>query len=111
MNIRDEHGEVIGTKRFLSDMDQDQLLYCVEHANELLQRKRNESRKTIWQVVEDRSLVIGSFREGDYLKAVDRLAQTAKREFELGERNHYSINHIRVPASEYESYFEEYAHD
>lgn len=105
MTIRDEHGEVIGTRRFLADMDIDQLLYCVEHASQLLESKRNEMRKTIWQVVEDRSLVIEAFREDDYLKAVDCLSRTAKKEFEFGECNRYSIERIRVPASEYDAYF------
>ena len=107
MTIRDEHGEVIGTRRFLADLDIDQLLYCVEHANQLLESKRNETRKTIWQVVEDSSLVVEAFREGDYLRAVDCLARTARKEFESGECNRYSIDRIRVPASEYDAYFED----
>ena len=108
MAIRDEHGEVISTRRFLAEMDLDQLLYCLEHANELLERKRNEARKIIWQVVEDRSLAVGNFREDDYLGAVDFLAKYARKEFEDGERNSYSIEPMRVPASEYDSYFEDH---
>lgn len=105
--MRDEHGEVISTDRFLSGMDADQLIYCAQRANELLERKRNEARKTIWQVVEDRSLVVAHFREDEYLNAVDCLARTARKEFEDGETNHYSLERIRVPASEYEAYFAE----
>lgn len=105
--MRDEHGEVISTARFLADMDSDQLQFCRDRARELLERKLNEARKTIWQVVEDRFVVVGNFREDDYLRAVDCLAQAAQKQFADGETNGYSIEKLRVPASEYESYFKQ----
>lgn len=105
MNVYDKDGNMVGTKGYMSDLDTDQLLFCIEHANELLAKKRNEVKKTIWQVVEDRSLVVACFREDEYLMAVKCLAKTAEAEFANGEQNHYSIESIRVPASEYEDYF------
>lgn len=106
--MKDEHGEVINTNRFLADMDQDQLQYCVERARELIEQKRNEAKRTIWQVVEDSSLVMDVFREDEYVEAIESLAARAKKAFGAGETNCYSLEKMRIPASEYDSYMDSF---
>lgn len=67
----------MGTNEYLGKLSLDQLRYAVKRANQLIAAKKGEKKVVIWRVCE-RSLCHKEFAEGDYLLAVDFLAETAR---------------------------------
>ena len=55
MNVFDKDGNAVGTKAYLADLDRDQLHFCIEHANELLEKKRIKADEGVvtWSVNSD----------------------------------------------------------
>ncbi len=67
----------MGTNEYLKKMNLDQLHFAVERAKQLIAEKQGEKKVVLWRVCE-RSLCHKEFAEGDYLLAVDFLAETAR---------------------------------
>lgn len=99
----------MSTKLFLESLDLDQLRYARRLADEMIKAKEAEPRKIVWQV-HDGHFVMANFRQEDYLKALDRLVVEGKEldaacpAWKDPEACRLRIEHIYVPASEYERY-------
>ncbi|KTG25436.1 hypothetical protein AWR38_01305 [Idiomarina sp. WRN-38] len=102
----------MGTEKYLSRLDEGQLLYAQDAISDLLSAKKNEQKRTVWRVSDD-WVCLGNFREDDYLGAVEFMAAKAKEKCvsEPNDRLRHKSLQIgiypeRVPESEYESFFE-----
>ncbi|EES7498731.1 hypothetical protein GW737_11630 [Escherichia coli] len=99
-NVRDE----------IRTFDLDQLRSLCEFVGDLIARKENEPRRTVWRVCAD-GICFGNFREDEYLKAVAFLAEKAA-EIDADptsgwrDRRMEILSH-RVIESEYESWFDD----
>lgn len=102
----------MGTKAYLSRLDEDQLQLARDEAASLIKAKRDEAKRVVWRVCDD-TMCLGNFREDDYLGAVEFMANEAKRmRQEIGDGPiryprtlEIQIKPERVPESEYEDFF------
>ncbi|WP_035607515.1 hypothetical protein [Edwardsiella tarda] len=98
-NLRDE----------VINFDLDQLRSLQNFVVELISRKEDEPRKTVWRVCSG-GVCYGNFREEEYLKAVALLLEMAKKIDENPDSDrrdrHIDVSSIRVVESEYESWFQ-----
>lgn len=100
------------TTEFLAKLDYDQLLFCRDKCNEMIQAIREEEKKVAWAVT-DGGINHGWFRTEDYPKAVACLAAVAGERWEDADKENpgtrYELNleieGRRLPASEYEALF------
>ena len=93
-------------KSQIEGLDIDQLRNFRNAINEAISQKEEEQKRTVWRVC-DRWQSYGNFRDDDYMGAIDRLVETAKK---LNHENDVysmplSIERERVPESEYEDWF------
>ncbi|WP_221885545.1 hypothetical protein [Vreelandella populi] len=102
----------MGTDRYLSRLDEDQLRHARCTIDDLLRLKKDEVKRVVWRVCDD-FMCLGNFREDEYLKAVEFMAEKAKENFEKEPKDkirHKSLQielkPERVPESEYESFFQ-----
>ncbi|HBW9583323.1 TPA: hypothetical protein RRW88_003180 [Klebsiella pneumoniae] len=98
-NVRDE----------IRTFDLDRLRSLREFVGDLIARKEEESRRTVWRVCSD-GICYGNFREEEYLKAVAFLAEKAVEidanpTSDRRDRNMEILSH-RVIESEYEGWFD-----
>lgn len=77
--------------------------------SEIIRDKEEEEKKIVWRVC-NHYICVGNFRQEEYLKAVDCLAEQARKAY--NQDNHddgdlrLEIERHRVPISEYEKWFE-----
>ena len=94
---------------YLNGLSEAQLKCCYEKAGKMLDAKRREEKKIVWRVCSGR-ICYGNFRTEDYLKALDCVVETGKEEWDPADLDNpclkIEIVAERVPASEYESYFD-----
>lgn len=102
----------MGYKEIIKGFDLEQLENFHSVISGAIAEKKAEETKIVWRVC-DRWLCKGNFREEDYLKAVDFMAEKAKKAHEDFKdeliRNSrdlcFEIQIERVPISEYEEWF------
>ncbi len=87
----------------------DQLRSLREFVGDLIARKEDEPRRTVWRVCSD-GICFGNFRENEYLKAVAFLAEKAA-EIDADPTSdrrdrRMEILSLRVIESEYEVWFD-----
>tara|TARA_R110000850_G_scaffold121623_4_gene239397 strand:- start:1286 stop:1906 length:621 start_codon:yes stop_codon:yes gene_type:complete len=102
----------MGIPKYLARLDTDQLYNAQSIVADLIKRKTDETKRVVWRVCDD-FMCLGNFREEEYLKAVDFMAEKAKEkhsEEPPGRLWHkelqIELKPQRVPESEYESFFE-----
>jgi len=91
----------------LSKMDKDALLHVIKDAQALLDEKNKEATKLIW-IVSDNWCNIGWFKEHEYVKAAEFLANEAKEAIQDTSNPiamRLMLDYIRVPESEYSGWF------
>ncbi|MBT2773791.1 hypothetical protein J7J47_16330 [Halomonas sp. ISL-60] len=102
----------MGIPKYLGRLDTDQLYNAQSIIAELIKKKTDEPKRVVWRVCDD-FMCLGNFREEDYLKAVEFMAEKAKQKYadEPNDKLRHKqlqieIKPERVPESEYESFFE-----
>lgn len=94
---------------FLKGLSESQLQFCHQMSGKMIEAKNEEEKKIIWRVCAGR-MCYGNFRTEDYLKALDCVVETGKEEWNPNDLDNPCLNievvAERVPASEYESYFQ-----
>ncbi|ENG0876786.1 hypothetical protein ABU549_004445 [Yersinia enterocolitica] len=102
----------MGYKEMINGFDLEQLENFHSVISGAIAEKKAEETKIVWRVC-DGWLCKGNFREEDYLKAVDFMAEKAKKAHEdlkneliRSSRDLcFEIQLQRVPVSEYENWF------
>lgn len=94
----------------LDGLDSIQLVNLQDIINKRLASIEKQEKKIVWRVY-NQQMCEGNFREEDYLGAVDCLAQISANLWQNDhQRTPYDLNVSiegeRVPAEEYESWFE-----
>lgn len=99
--MKDEHGEIVSTARFLKELDRDQLYRCVEMAQQRITSIENEKKRSLWRVT-DEAMILKEFPEDQFVQAAAFLAEYVKREYSDGqEGERMTISRHRLPESEY----------
>lgn len=102
----------MGYKEMINGFDLESLENFHSVISGAIAEKKAEETKIVWRVC-DQWLCKGNFREEDYLKAVDFMAEKAKKAYgdlkdELTRSSRdlcFEIQLQRVPVSEYEDWF------
>ena len=96
----------MGIREYLGKLDLDQLRYTRDTAEEMIAEKEAEQKLVVW-CLEDRDMILETFSDADYVKAAERLLETARENAASPTGNmkpRDKILQLRpkiVPASEY----------
>lgn len=93
----------MGTDAYLRKLDLDQLRYCRDRANELIDEKEREKKRVVWSI-EDRDVRLATYADTEYLKAAERLLEEARNNAVHPQHPRLMELHlvaIFVPESEY----------
>lgn len=95
----------ISTPQFLSALDYDQLKHCKELAEAMIQQKKAESKVLIWSVVNE-GICEKHFIGDDYLKAIEFMAEFAKKSFENGDPREIELVSRKIFQSQLKEFLE-----
>lgn len=95
----------MGTREYLEKLSLDQLRYARDAAAEMIAELEKEQKRVVW-CLEDRHTRLETFTDADYVKAAEKLLQTARdnvaspQAMKTRDKELHLVA-IFVPASEY----------
>lgn len=95
----------MGTREYLGKLDIEQLRYARDAAEEMIADLEKEQKLVVW-CLEDRDMRLETFADSDYVKAAEKLLQTARdnaaslRNMKARDKELHLVP-VFVPASEY----------
>lgn len=95
----------MSTTDYLKKLGYQQLCFARDKAQELIDAKNSETKKTVWQV-SDGYVVHENFHGSEYIRAAEFLLEQAKKNSENSNDEKLELSKIAVFESEYEAYFE-----